>query len=124
MSTWMGLAVPLNGEHVVRQLTAANAISVLQKVTGGTGDFVSYRDNSETVLFNIEADGDVNIAAGAYLNLSSAVTTAPSTGLTKGDIFLHFTQASTPQLGCCVSTAGQTIKYMTHFQSLTFGRVT
>lgn len=122
MSTWMGRAVPLNGESQIYQLTAANDILTLTKVTSGTGDFLVLENNSGTELVVIESDGDVNIAAGAYLNLGSTVTTAPTTGLTKGDLFVAFSTSS-PVLGICTSTAANTVKYLSPFDTKTLGRV-
>lgn len=49
-------------------------------------------------------------------------TTKPTTGLTKGDLFLLF-HGSMPKLAVCSSTAGQTVK-MIRLSTKTIGRGT
>lgn len=49
-------------------------------------------------------------------------TTRPTTGLTKGEMFLLF-HGSTPKIGVCTSTVGQTIKLI-RLRTKTFGRLT
>lgn len=49
-------------------------------------------------------------------------TTKPTTGLTKGDLFLLF-HGSMPKLAVCSSTGGQTIK-MIRLSTKTLGRGT
>ncbi len=62
------------------------------------------------------------LIGGRYLSLGDAVTTAPTTNLNKGYMFLAF-GTSTPQIGVCTSGAANTIKYFTADTS-TFGRTT
>lgn len=50
------------------------------------------------------------------------LTTRPTTGLTKGELMLLF-HGSTPKLGVCTSTGGQTIKLI-RLKTKTFGRLT
>ena len=67
----------------------------------------------------------VGLRAGRYINLGDVVTTAPTTGLIKGDIMLGW-DGSSPTLGVCSSTAAQTIKWL-HTNAMatkTFGRAT
>ena len=121
---YKGLALPLSGAYEQRGTSTTEDMATLTRITGGTGDFLVLQDDGGEEKVVIESTGDVNIIAGAYLNLGSTVTTAPTTGLTKGDLFLHFAAASTPQLGACVSTAANTVKYMSPFDTLTLGRIT
>ena len=58
-------------------------------------------------------------ASSVYLPVR---TTRPTTGLTKGELFLLF-HGSTPKLALCTSTAGQTVK-MASLKTKTFGRLT
>ena len=65
--------------------------------------------------------GDIRFSAGGYMNLGAAVTTAPTTGLTKGDLVMIFSTSS-PYLGVCTSTAANTLKYISPFDTKTGGR--
>ena len=51
------------------------------------------------------------LRAGRYVNLGNEYTTAPTTGLVKGDMMVLF-NTSLPRIGVCTSTAAQTIKYI------------
>ena len=62
------------------------------------------------------------LIGGRYIDFGTAVTTAPTTGLEKGYVFLAWSD-SLPMLGVCYSTAAQGIKYIP-FTTKTFGRAT
>jgi len=67
--------------------------------------------------------GDVQIRdLAVYKVQMERFTTAPTTGLTKGDLVMLF-HGSTPKLGICTSTAAQTLKFRS-FRTKTFGRLT
>lgn len=66
--------------------------------------------------------GDVIVADGYYFRYSSPVTSAPGSGLTKGDFFIAMS-SSTPQIGICFSTAGNSLRYITA-DTKTIGRTT
>ena len=51
------------------------------------------------------------LRAGRYVNLGNEYTTAPTTGLVKGDLMVLF-NTSNPRIGVCSSTAAQAIKYI------------
>jgi hypothetical protein len=119
-----GLAVPLNGESQIQQITAADDILTITGASGQAGDFLVCENSSGTEKFYVDASGNIvttgNISAtgtltvtGNRIKLGSALTTAPTTGLTKGDMFVIFggTTATAPNIGVCVSTATQLIKY-------------
>lgn len=124
--TYKGLAVPLFGESELKQDTAATDFVTLTGDSSITGDFLVCRAG-ETEKFWINSagkaysEGGVTIAASKYLKFSAPITTAvPTTALTKGDVFLCM-QSTTPQLGVCVSAAGNTLRYFTS-STATFGR--
>ena len=98
------------------QVTIGSACSIgaaLTVVAGGVG--VTAGDIHATA-------GDVIVADGYYFRYSSPVTTAPTTGLTKGDFFIAMS-TSTPQIGICYSTAGKSLRYITA-DTKTIGRTT
>ena len=114
-ATYKGLAVPLYGESEVKQAVAGNDISTVTGKSGQTGDFVVYRDSDEIEKFSIKSTGFMGLVG---------VTTAPTTGLTKGDMFLLWSANSAPVLGICVSTATNDVKYSDPFDTETAGRTT
>lgn len=125
-----GLALPANGEWQQYQITAANDMATLTGVSGQTGDFLVCENSSGTELFYIDSAGQVvasngiSVAAGQYINFGTGtVTTAPTTGLTKGDLFVAFKSADNPNIGVCISTATNAIKYFAAVTS-TLGRQT
>jgi hypothetical protein len=62
-----------------------------------------------------------SLVAGRYLDLGSAITTPPTTGLKEGYTFLAWS-GTLPMLGVCFSSANG-IKYIP-FGTQTFGRAT
>jgi len=64
----------------------------------------------------------VGLRAGRYINWGDVPSTAPTTGLVKGDMMVVWSAASTPVLGMVTSTAGNTVKYISPFDSKTLGR--
>ena len=121
-STYKGLAVPLNGESEIVQQTAANDIITLTGATSQSGDFLVCQNSSGTELFVIDSNGYPTIPG--RMALGSAITTAPTTGLTKGDLILFWEANTAPVLGVCVSTATNDIKYISPFDTETAGRTT
>ena len=117
--TYMGLAVPLFGDFEIKQRTAATDIATITGASGQTGDFIVAQNSAGTEKFVVDKDGGVTLAQ--YLNFTK-LTTAPTTGLTEGDVFLAM-NASTPQIGICYSTAANSIRYVTA-DTKTFGRTT
>ena len=131
-NSWKGLAVPLNGESNIEQITAANDIFTLTGASSQTGDFIVAENSSGTEVFYVDVSGNIVTtgsitATGAVatpkVSLGSVYTTAPSS-LTKGDIFVVFPGAGTaPTLGVCYSTATDAVRYAT-FNTETAGRLT
>ena len=135
-SSFKGLAVPLSGESEIKQVTAANDVLTLTRVSGGAGDMLVIQDNDGTETFVISSAGAITtehtteqyfagggvIPAGQYLRWSAGVSSAPTTGLTKGDMFVALGGGQTAaQIGICISTAANTLRYAQAVRS-TFGR--
>lgn len=112
--TYKNLAVPLHGESEIRQVTAATDMLTLTRITGGTGDYLVTRDDG--------GSEGISITAKNRIKWPVTPTTAPTTGLTKGEMFVIFGANSQPSLGICVSTAANTIKYVPAFKTKTIGR--
>lgn len=117
--TYNGLAVPLFGDFEIKQRTAATDIMSLTGAASMTGDFIVCQNNSGTELFVVNSSGVVDFQGGTMttgtLDLSGGgelilqleqFTTAPSTGLTTGQLFL-FTAANAQYIG--VATAAGTL---------------
>ena len=131
-NSWKGLAVPLNGESNIEQITAANDIFTLTGASSQTGDFIVAENSSGTEVFYVDVSGNIVTtgsitATGAVatpkVSLGSVYTTAPSS-LTKGDVFVVFPGAGTaPSFGVCYSTATDAVRYAT-FNTETAGRLT
>ena len=133
---YKGLAVPLWGESEITQVTAATDMLTLTRITGGTGDYLVLQDDGGTETFVINSAGAITtehttekyfaggavIPAAQYLRWSAGVSSAPTTGLTKGDMFVALGGAQTAaQIGICISTAANTIRYAQAVYT-TFGR--
>ena len=99
MATYKGLAVPLYGDStIVGNLTISGNLT-----TDGV----------------ITSDGFV-IRDSGYI-APDWLTTAPTTGLVKGDVCWLWSQTSFPKLGICTSTATQKLKYI-GVTTVTFAR--
>lgn len=118
--TYKGLAVPLNGESEIKQTTAAADILTLTGATSQAGDFLVAQNSSGTEKFVVDKNGYITLSRA---NFGTSVTTPPTTGLTKGEVFVVWSTSS-PVLALCTSTAGKTIKYISPFDTKTLGRTT
>jgi len=125
---YKGLAVPLYGESEIVQQTAATDILTLTAVTGASGDFLVAQTAGGGEVFVVGAAGELTVAGAVditanRLTFGAAVgtTTAPTTGLTKGEMFMVWSSATHPVLGMCVSTATQLVQYITGFNADTLG---
>jgi len=119
-STYKGLAVPLWGESQIHQVTAANDMITLTAVTAATGDFLVCETAGGGELVVVDASGYIT-AQRLMLGAANGVTTAPTTGLTKGQIMVVWKSSTHPVLGCCVSAATQLVQYITGFNADTLG---
>jgi uncharacterized Zn-binding protein involved in type VI secretion len=99
-SAYKGLAVPLQGESQISQITAATDIFTITGASGQAGDFIVCENSAGTEKFVVDASG--NVTAAGTLALSGVatlgdfpvingtiLTTAPSTGLTTGSFFWY-----------------------------------
>ncbi len=85
---------------------------------GGLG-FLPVYDNA--AVPNGQGTSQTSVKANGHINLKR-YTTKPTTGLTKGDLFLMF-HGSRPMLCVCASTAGQQIRII-RLRTKTNGRLT
>ena len=150
--TYKGLAVPLFGDFEIKGRTAATDIMSITSASGASGDFIVCQTVGGGELFVVDHNGKLTLASGGltltsgallvtagdvtatagdvvitglanYLRFNFSVTTEPRTGLTKGDVFLGFGNTTRPQIGICISTAANTVWYITADTS-SFGSTT
>jgi len=105
--TFKGLAVPLNGNFEITGQVAATDIMTITGAASQSGDFIVCQTQNGTERFVVEDGGRVKIGA-EYLNFGTVPTTAPTTGLSVGDVFLLQTAANTYYLAAADATS-QTI---------------
>lgn len=60
--TYEGRAVPLKGESLIQQETAATDIMTIEGAAAQAGDFLVCRDSAEAEKFVVDKDGDVTVA--------------------------------------------------------------
>lgn len=118
--TYKGLAVPLYGESEIKQVVAATDIITLTAASGATGDFLVAQTVGGGEVFVVDADGDMKVTK-LTIGAVNAPTTAPTTGLTKGELFLAWASATKPVLGMCTSQATQKVKYTRAFTVAAMG---
>ena len=119
-NTYKGLAVPLYGQFEIKQSTAATDIATLTAITGATGDFLVAQTAGGGEVFVVDDAGDVSLRR-LIVGTVNSPTTAPTTGLTKGEMFLVWKSATCPTLGMCVSAATQLVLYTMSFSTHTLG---
>jgi len=78
-----------------------------------TNDVLGVEDNAGSIQWSVTKN---------YGVLWKVRTTRPTTGLTKGEMFIAF-HGSVPKICICTSTAGQTVKQV-RARTKTFGRLT
>ena len=72
--TFEGLALPVKGEGVIEQETAATDILTIEGAASQTGDFLVCRLVAGTEMFVVDKDGDVKI--GDDLTITGTLTAA------------------------------------------------
>ena len=72
MSTYDGLAVPLNGESQITQITAATDILTITGASSQSGDFIVCENSTGAELFYVDSTGAMTSAAG--LAISGSIT--------------------------------------------------
>lgn len=86
--TYKGLAVPLFGDFEIKQRTAANDIMSITGASGQSGDFIVCQQSDGTEVFAVDSGGQL-VAADFPVFNGTVVTTAPTTGLTTGELFWY-----------------------------------
>ena len=133
--TYKGLAVPLYGESEIKQSVAATDILTLTAITGATGDFLVCQTAGGGEVFVVGADGTLTVGSTVTVSAQATAlavekisfgtaespTTAPTTGIAKGDMFVVWASATHPVLGICVSTATKLVQYIAGFNAGTLG---
>ena len=119
-SSYKGLAVPLSGESEIKQITAATDIITLTAITAATGDFLVCQTAGGGEVAYIDANGYLTCQRLVIGSVNSPIT-APTTGLTKGEMLLVWSSTTHPVLGMCVSTATQLVQYIAGFNADTLG---
>ena len=119
-NTYKGLAVPLYGQFEIKQSTAATDIATLTAITGATGDFLVAQTAGGGEVFVVDDAGDVSLHR-LIVGTVNSPTTAPTTGLTKGEMFLVWKSSTHPVLAMCVSQATQLVQYIAGFNADTLG---
>jgi hypothetical protein len=79
-TTYMGLGVPLYGEHTQTQIVGATDIMTIKGANNQTGDFFDAVDSTGTKRFTVEDGGNVVVTqkAAADIGLALLRATAPS----------------------------------------------
>ena len=72
-----GLAVPINGEFEIRQVTLGTDIMTIRGVGSQSGDFIVCRNSSLTEKFVVDVDGNI-ATAGTNITFSGGVTSSPA----------------------------------------------
>ena len=75
MSTYDGLAVPLNGESQITQITAATDILTITGASSQSGDFIVCENSTGAELFYVDSTGAIT-GTQATLVLSATTMTA------------------------------------------------
>ena len=131
---YMGLAAPLYKEFEIKQSTAATDILTLTATTGASGDFLACQTAGGGEVFVVGAAGEVTASTVTISAQTTALsvekfrigtvetpTTAITTGVAKGSMYLVWKSATVPVLGVCVSTATHAMTYIRGFTAATLG---
>lgn len=80
-STYMGMAVPIYGESIIKQQTAATDVLTIQGANGQSGDFLVIRDSTATERLVVEDGGNVVMTqkAAADIGLKIVQYSTPTT---------------------------------------------
>lgn len=105
--------VGADGNIIVTQAAAATVGLKVLRASTPTSSAIQVTDNGGTAQFSVTKN---------YGVLWKVRTTRPTTGLTKGEMFIAF-HGSSPKICICTSTAAQTVKQV-RARTKTFGRLT
>ena len=89
--TYNGLGVPLFGEFNIEQQTLGTDIMTITGADSQTGDFIVCRDVDASEKWYVDVNGvmvgGIAMPASKYVGFADIPATAPTTGITRGDIF-------------------------------------
>lgn len=106
-------SVGADGNIIITQAAAATVGLKITRASTPTASAIQVTDNGGTAQFSVTKN---------YGVLWKVRTTRPTTGLTKGEMFIAF-HGSSPKICVCTSTAAQTVKQV-RARTKTFGRLT
>jgi len=86
--SFRNLMVPLLGDFEIKAVTAATDIVSITGASGQTGDFIVCQSVTGTEAFVVEDSGRMVTTDWPVFN-GTVATTAPTTGLTSGQIFFY-----------------------------------
>lgn len=112
-STTERFVIEDGGNVVLTQGAAGDVGLKILRASTPTADAIQVTDNGGTATFAISKNGAIKWKVR---------TTRPTTGLTKGEMFIAF-HGSSPKICICTSTAAQTVKQV-RAKTKTFGRLT
>lgn len=107
------LVVEDGGNVVITQGAAGDVGLKILRASTPTASAIQVTDNDGTARWSVTKNAGV---------LWRVRTTRPTTGLTKGEMFIAF-HGSSPKICICTSTAAQTVKQV-RARTKTFGRLT
>lgn len=112
-STTEVFVVEDGGAAIITQQTAGDIGLKILRASTPTANAITVADNGGTAVWGVSKNAGI---------LWKVRTTRPTTGLTKGEMFIAF-HGSSPKICICTSTAGQTVKQV-RAKTKTFGRLT
>ena len=124
--TYGGLGVPLGGEFEITQETLGTDIMTITGVASQSGDFIVCRNSALSEKFVVDVSGNVTaagtLAATGAITASGGLTmaatkyigftmptSAPTTAITKGDIF---SMESSTYVQLAIGQTANTIRYV------------
>ena len=99
--SFKGLAVPLFGDFEIKQRTAATDVMTITGAASQTGDFIVCQNSSGTEKLTISHAG--------YIGFGTGITTIPTTGITKGDMF---TMETSTYVQLCLGQTANILRYL------------
>ena len=100
--SFKGLAVPLFGDFEIRQRTAATDVMTITGASSAQrGDFIVCQDSSGNEKFTVGWAG--------YIGFGTGITSAPTTGIVKGDIF---TMETSTYVQLALGQTANTLRYL------------
>ena len=112
-SEYGGLGVPLHGEFEITQITLGTDIMTITGVASQSGDFIVCRNSAGVEKFVVTVDGamgaDLSMISGKYIGFADLPTSAPTTAITRGDIF---TMETSTYVQLAIGQTANTLRYV------------